>query len=89
MPTTNFEPQKPKLTYLPVKQIAIYNAIALVSGLDCPRVWFEDSRGPREITVVCSLKIRVSSARIDYSSVARGGGGDYSPPHWHVDQNAE
>ena len=26
MPTTDFEPQKPKLAYLPVKQIAIYNA---------------------------------------------------------------
>ena len=24
MPTTKFEPQKPKLAYLPVKQIAIY-----------------------------------------------------------------
>ena len=24
MPTTNFEPQKPKLAYLPVKQLTIY-----------------------------------------------------------------
>ena len=33
---------------------------------------------------------RISSAAVGNSSVARGGErGGYSPPHWHVDENAE
>ena len=71
MPITNFEPQKPKLTYLPVKQIAIFNASQLWSEFDqswlalfiayqslIGEIWEEGTIASAEIALVCGLKVR-------------------------------